>query len=173
MITVPFENCNVFSQNSYDQVMDGLQLGMVECPCGKKGCLILYGHYSRSVKLASGLLRLDVQRVWCRECKKAHALLPSLLVPYSQVTLEDQQDILRCVEDGVSPAPVMERNHLIDENNVKYIIRQYIKHWKERLRALGLSLADCLAIPCLKEYSRQFMQIHRIRNKLFSCTNTS
>lgn len=173
MITVLFEDCNDFSQIFYNQVIDDLQLNMVECPCGKKGGLILYGHYSRYVKLASGFLPLNVQRVWCKECKKAHALLPSLLVPYSQITLEDQQAILLCAEDGDFPVPVMERNNLIDENNVKYIIRQFRKHWKERIRSLGLSLIDCLAIPCIMEYSRQFMQIHRTRNKLFSCTNTS
>lgn len=173
MITVLFEDCNDFSQNYYNQVIDDLQLNMVECTCGKKGCLIRYGHYRRSVKLVSGLLRLNVQRVWCRACEVSHALLPSLLVPYSQIILEDQQAILRCVEDGGSPVPIMERNNLIDENNVKYIIRQYRKHWRERIRSLGLSLSNGLAIRCIMAYSRQFMQIHRTRNQLFSCTNTS
>ena len=173
MITVLFEDCNDFSQNVYDQVIDDLQLHMGECTCGKKGCLIRYGHYSRYVKLASDFLLLSVQRVWCKECGTSHALLPSLLVPYSQITLEDQQAVLLCVESEDSPAPVMERNNLIDENNIKYIIRQFRKHWMERIRSLGLSLSDSLAIRCMMAYSRQFMQIHRTRNKLFSCTNTS
>lgn len=153
--------------------MEELQLGMVGCTCGKRGCLIRYGHYHRYVKLDSGLLRLNVQRVWCKACGTSHALLPSLLVPYSQITLWDQQAILLCVEGGDSPAPVMERNNLIDENNVKYIIQQFRKHWLERIRSLGLSLVDSLAIRCILAYSRQFMQIHRTRNALFSCTNTS
>lgn len=173
MITVLFEDCNDFSQNFYNQVIDDLPFNMVECTCGKKGCLIRHGHYCRSVKLASDLLLLNVQRVRCKACGTSHALLPSLLVPYSQITLEDLQAILLCVEGGDSPVPVMERNNLIDENNVKYIIRQFRKHWKERIRSLGLSLIDCLAIRCILAYSRQFMQIHRTRNKLFSCTNTA
>ena len=173
MITIPFEDCNVFSQNFYNQVTNDLQIHMMECTCGKKGCLIRYGHYSRYVKLASDLLLLSVQRVWCKECETSHALLPSLLVPYSQITLEDQQAILHSVERGESPVPVMERNILIDENNVKYIVRQFRKHWKERIRSLGLSLSDCLASCSIMAYSRQFMQIHRTRNKLFSCTNTA
>lgn len=173
MITVLFEDCNDFSQNFYDQVLDDLQLHMVECTCGKKGCLIRYGYYRRYVKLASGFLLLTVQRVWCRKCGTSHALIPSLLVPYSQITLADQQTVLRCAESGKSPVPIMESNNLIDENNVKYIIRQFKKHWKERIRSLGLSLSDSLSIRCIMAYSRQFMQIHRTQNKLFSCTNTS
>ena len=78
-----------------------------------------------------------------------------------------QQEILACVENGVSPEPVMDRNILIDENNVKYIIRQFRRHWKQRILSLGLSLSDHLTVPSLAAFSRQFMQIHRTRNILF------
>lgn len=171
MITVLFKDCNSFSQDSYDLAVDQLQLHMVKCTCGKSGCLIRYGHYRRHVKLMSDLLCLIVQRVWCKECETSHALIPSVLVPYSQIPLEDQQEILECVESGVSPEPVMDRNILIDENNVKYIIRQFRRHWKQRILSLGLSLNDHLTIPSLAAFSRQFMQIHRTRNTLFPSTN--
>ena len=167
MITVLFENCNSFSQNSYDQTVDQLQLHMVRCTCGRSGCLIRYGHYRRHAKIMSDFLCLIVQRVWCKECGTSHALIPSVLVPYSQIPLEDQQEILACVENGVSPEPVMDRNILIDENNVKYIIRQFRRHWKQRILSLGLSLSDHLTVPSLAAFSRQFMQIHRTRNILF------
>ena len=173
MITVFFQNCNSFSQDSYDRTVDGIQLHMVKCTCGKSGCLIRYGHYRRHVKLMSDLLCLIVQRVWCKACETSHALIPSTLVPYSQIPLEDQQEILECVENGLSPEPVMDRNILIDENNVKYIVRQFRRHWEQRILSLGLSLTDHLAIPSLEAFSRQFMQVHRTRNTLFSSTNTS
>ena len=67
----------------------------------------------------------------------------------------------------------MESNLLIDENNVKYIIRQFKKHWKQRLLAEALDIMDELAVPCLRIYSRQFMQVHRTRNKLCTCANTA
>lgn len=171
MITVLFKNCNSFSQNSYDMAMDQLQLHMVKCTCGRSGCLIRYGHYRRHVKIMSDLLCLIVQRVRCKECGTSHALIPSVLVPYSQIPLGDQQEILERVENGVSPEPVLNRNILIDENNVKYIIRQFRQHWKQRILSLGLSLSDPLTVPSLAAFSRQFMQIHRTRNILFSPTN--
>ena len=172
MITVLMEDCNGFSQDLYMKLIDGLQMHMVECTCGKKGCLILFGHYWRTVKYLSNAIRLCVQRVYCKECGKTNALLPSLLVPYSQIPRQDQQEILHDMDSGSSPEPVMERNTLIDENHIKYIFSQFKKHWAQRLLSLGLSLLDDLTSPCLKVFSRQFMQIHRTRNILCSFTNT-
>ena len=167
MITVLFEDCNTFSQEIYDQAVNAIQLHMLECTCGKKGCLIRYGHYKRHLKFRSVDILLIVQRVFCEECGKTHALLLSLIVPYSQIPLEDQQEILACTEDSATPEPVLERNILVDENNVKYIVRQYRRHWKQRLLSIGKTLQDRLPRPCLHAYSRQFMQIHRTGNILF------
>ena len=173
MITFLLPNCNDFSQNVYDLAVDELPLHRIKCTCGKCGCLILYGHYSRSVKWYSKRIDLRVQRVLCKECGATHALFPDILVPYSQIPLEDQQKIIRFTEKHESPLPVLQANCLIDENNIKYILRQYRKHWKERLISIGRTLLDSLTIPCFSAYSRQFMQIHRTRNKLYTLTNTS
>ena len=96
------------------------------------------------------------------------ALHLSVIVPYSQVMLQDQQDILNAHQSAKPVETILERNLLIDENTVKYIIRQYRIHWKERLAALGLSLLDELIIPCFADYSRQFMQIRHTPNILYS-----
>ncbi len=173
MITVLVQDSNHFSQDFYDQVIAGIQLHSVECTCGRKGCLIRYGHYTRTVKYRSESVRISVQRVMCTECHTTHALLLSMIVPYSQILLEDQQEILEDVSRGESPDAVMDRNILIDENNVKYIIRQFRKHWKQRLLSIGKSLQDSLTVPCLQTFFRQFMQIHRTRNQLYSFTNTA
>ena len=172
MITVLMEDCNGFSQDLYKKLIDSLQLHMVECTCGRKGCLIFFGHYRRKVKYLSNTIRICVQRVCCKECGKTNALIPSLLVPYSQIPLRDQQEIMYAMDSASSPEPVMERNNLIDENHIKYIFSQFKKHWKQRLLSLGLSLLDNLTSPCLYAFSRQFMQIHRTRNRLCSFTNT-
>lgn len=171
MITVIFDDCNDFSQDFYDHSIARLQLHRVECTCGKSGCLIRHGHYKRSVKYLSTLLCLSIQRVRCKACGGSHALIPSLLVPYSQIPLGDQQQILHCVETGMSPEPVMANNLLIDENNIKHILRQFRCCWKQRLLSLALNLLDELTVPCLHSFSRQFMQIRRTPNKLCSVTN--
>lgn len=167
MITIYSKDCNIFSQDFYNQVINDLPLHTIQCTCGKSGCLIRYGHYSRNIKFLSNLLCLIIQRLWCKECHKTHALIPSLLVPYSQVTLQDQQEIIACMEQGKPVIHILHRNYLVDECNVKYIIRQYRRHWKQRLKSIGKSLSDSLTIPCLSFYSRQFMQIRRTPNILF------
>ena len=171
MITVLCKNLNSFSQKSYDKLVDSIQLVNIPCTCGARGCMVGYGHYSRHVKLFSKLITLSVQRVRCKQCGKTHAILLSCLVPYSQIPLDDQQQILICAETGSSPAQVMDKNFLIDENNVKYIIRQFRRHWKQRIFSIDKTLSDDLPEPCISTYSRQFMQIHRTRNILFSTTN--
>lgn len=172
MITVLMDDCNGFSQDLYDKLINSLQLHMVECTCGKKGCLIFYGHYKRNFKYFSDMIRLSVQRVWCKACRKANSLLPSPALPYSQIPCRDQQEIIHAVSSGASPVPVMLRNNLIDENHVKYILRMFKQHWKQRILSLGLPVTDHLTVPCLSAFSRQFMQIHRTRNKLCTFTNT-
>ena len=114
-----------------------------------------------------------IQRVWCKQCGTSHAILLSAFVPYSQICLDDQQQILIRMENGSSYEPVMKNNLLIDENNIKYIIRQFRRHWEQRILSIGKTLSDNLTIPCLSAYSRQFMQIHRTRNILYAPANTA
>jgi hypothetical protein len=168
MITIPIDDCNSFSQKTYDDFVFALQPHMLECKCGRCGGMIFYGRYKRHLKLLGSLLSLLIQRVRCIFCSRTHALLPSLIVPYSQVPREDQQDIIELNENGKSSAPVLERNCQIDESHVKHIIRRFKRYWKERLLALGLTLHDQLTQVCLSVYSLQFMQIHRTWNSFFS-----
>ena len=169
MITIYIKNCNPLSQNIYDNTINNLQLHTVSCTCGCKGCLIRYGSYKRTLKVMSHMFRLRVTRVLCKNCHHTHALIPSSIVPYSQIPLDDQQDIIRnaYTSNGQMKA-IMEKNLLIDENTIKYILRQYRRHWKERLAAIGLSLKEELTVPCFKNYARQFMQIRSTPNILYS-----
>ena len=130
--------------------------------------MILYGHYKRCLKLFCSLVTLMIQRVKCKHCGRTHALIPSMIVPYSQIPLEDQQDILKLHQEGSPPEPVLERNVLIDESHVWHIVRRYKKHWEQRILSIGLTLAESLSRPCLLNFGLQFMQIHRTWNSFFS-----
>ena len=168
MITIPIEDCNSFSQKTYDEYLFRLQPHMIKCKCGRCGGLIFYGRYERHLKILGLFLSLFIQRVRCSFCARTHALIPSLIVPYSQIPREDQQDILKLNAEGRPINPVMERNYQIDESYVRHVIRRYKRFWKERILSLGLSLHDRLAEACLFVYSLQFMQVHRTWNSYFS-----
>ena len=168
MITIPIEDCNNFSQEIYDKIVNVLPIHMAQCKCGHTGCLIFHGRYTRGLKILSDFLSLTIQRVRCKFCGRTHAILPALIVPYSHIPREDQQDILMLNAEGKSPAPVLERNVLIDEGHVRHIIRQFKDHWKERILSLALSLRDSLTEPCISTFGLQFMQIRRTWNSFFS-----
>lgn len=168
MITIPIEDCNSFSQKIYDDYVFGLQLHMIKCKCGHCGGMMFYGHYTRHLKLLGLFLPLTVQRVRCSFCGKTHAILPALIVPYSQIPKKDQQDIIVLNLEGCPVDPVLDRNCQIDESHVRHILRRFRLHWKERILSLGLSLYDRLTQACLSVYSLQFMQIHRTWNSYFS-----
>ena len=136
MITIPIEDCNSFSQETYNDYVFALQPHMLKCKCGRCGGMVFYGHYERHLKLLGLFLSLIIQRVRCSFCGRTHAILPSLIVPYSQIPREDQQEILKLNEEGKSPDPVLDRNCQIDESHVRHIIRRFKQIWKERIKFL-------------------------------------
>ena len=172
MITIFVPDCNQISQSFYDSVIFDLQLHQLSCSCSHSACLSVHGYYMRNVKLPSGILRLRVCRVRCSECGTTHALLLSSMVPYSQIPLSDQQRICNDYEKDRSVSMVCDSNPSIDENNVKSILRNYRRRWREKLRSLRIPLFPLhdLILSCFSDYSLQFIQIHRRVNKLFSYT---
>lgn len=171
MITIFAENFNDISQESYDSlVFQKLQIHQLSCPCCQhSGSLIMHGSYQRSVKRANSLLSLTIQRVLCKECLSTHALLPASIVPYSQIQLLDQISIIKLHEQKASFSDFLETHPLLDENNIKSIIRSYVKHWLERLLSIPLSIFPIsqLLLETFSHYHRQFMQIKNTKNSLF------
>lgn len=172
MITVNVRDCNQISQAYYDSVINGIQLHQLTCSCGHSVCLSFHAHYQRSAKTAEGTVRLRLRRVRCSMCGTTHALLISSLIPYSQIPLVCQHRICRDYAMGDNPYNICEENMSIDENNVKSVLSNYIRCWKEKLTSLRISLLSLtgLVYSCFLHYSSQFMQIHKGRNRLFPCT---
>ncbi|MBR6643833.1 MAG: hypothetical protein IKL28_09275 [Lachnospiraceae bacterium] len=55
----------------------------------------------------------------------------------------------------------------MDESNLRFVIRQFRKHWKQRILAAGITLSGSLVPSCFDHYLRQFMQIKNTENILF------
>ncbi len=169
MITVIAEECNEISQEAYDDIMDSIQICQLQCSCGRCGCLAGHGGYTRSVKTALGKIPLAIRRVQCSLCSATHALLPSGIVPYSQVPLADHAAIASSYEDGKDGMEVMDTNPELSPSQVFYILSLYIRFWRQRLLSEGLLLSPLHALTqgCIRLFGRQFMQIKRTRNLLF------
>lgn len=169
MLTTEAKECKNISQEYYDYLVDNLQIHRIQCPsCHHFGNMVIHGYYQRWAKSFRKTFRLRIQRLKCNECGKTHAILPSSLVPYNQISTDSQIQIAQAVETGISPQTLIETESDIDENNVKYVVRKYRRHWKERLRAEGIDFGDMRFFIrlCFFIFYRQFMQIRRVFNPL-------
>ena len=103
MITLSGLNCNPNTENiqdKYDAFIRSLQLHQLTCSCGHSACLFIHAYYTRSLKVLDRSVDLRICRVRCSACGKTHALMPAFIVPYSQMALPDQVEIVRGLEDG-------------------------------------------------------------------------
>lgn len=166
-ITVPFDK--PLNQNTYENLINTLQFHQLQCTCGRSGCLTIHGRYTRSLKEEDSEITLSICRVKCSHCGRTHALLPSQLVPYSRVSLQEQAAILSAYEDSGDFEQIMERTPSIDENLIASIIRRYVKHWMQKIRSfrVELSFPPRLVKQCFSLFRNQFMQIRQTPNILF------
>lgn len=172
MITILVTDCNTISQKFYDDIVNSLDIRQLRCPsCGHHGSLIHHGSYRRTVRTGGEHVRLSILRVKC-SCGATHAILPSSIVPYSQIPAETQRLIAQRTEDGAGFKghgfdDIMDA--VLDEAGVRSVIRAYRKHWKERLLSATVRLESLslLVRQCFAHYARQFMQIKHTPNTLF------
>jgi len=171
MITITTHKIKSFSQKSYHQLIESINFYQLTCSCDSSGQLVKHAYYERTIKTPDGLVVLNILRVKCQCCGKTHAVFPEIIVPYSQIALTEHLSILKLYCSGDSFEPFMIDNEYIDESNIRYIIKQYLRYWRERLAAFALSIDDdlhFLVIACLKHFKRQFMQIKCTPNQLFT-----
>ena len=177
MITIISDKINSLNQNSYDLLINSININQLKCSCGHSGTLTRHACYSRSIKLSGGIQAvLNIVRVKCSHCGKTHALIPAQIVSYSQFLLNDHISICSNYIDNISQEKIMTDNPLIDESNISYIIRNFNKHWVQRLAAFSISLGlntTELVKKCFSLCSRQFMQIKCTVNILYLCTHTT
>lgn len=170
MITLFSENFKQFSQDSYDREVRRAQIHRLRCSfCRHAGCLRIHGYYYRTVWTPSGPVRLRILRLIC-SCGKTHAVLLSSFVPYSRVSVCDHVKIISCASSGEAVARTESEIPLISEWSIRNIRRNFSRFWKERLRSAGTELLpmDSLVKSSFRDFFRQFMQIHRGPNILFS-----
>lgn len=169
MITLIHEKFKCFSQNSYNKILEVINMHELPCSCKIKGQLIKHGSYHRTLKISGEKIRLKITRVICKSCNKTHALLPADIVPYSQISIHDHITIIKNHLAGESSESLMIENECIDENTTTYIIKKFKTFWKQALIFLGLCIKtdfNRLVSECLSNFNKQFMQIKSTVNLL-------
>ena len=161
MINVNTGEFNTPDQKSYNKFCVKVQVHRIKCSCGHSGCLALYGSYTRYIKTDGGKIKIRIRRLRCRDCGRTHALLPTSIVPYSQVLLKDQVQVIQGHRAGKSLTAVLYSNFSVDEGNARRILRNYICYWEQRLMSEGIALRPLhsIAQACISVYKKMFMQI--------------
>ena len=111
--------------------MDSIRNCQLKCSCGRGGCLVGRGGYTRHVKTAMGKIPLAVRRVQCSLCNATHAFLPSSIVPYSQIPLSDHAAIASSYENAKNGMEAMDTNPELSPSQVFYILSLYIRFWRK------------------------------------------
>ena len=164
MITGIFNGFKGITPEIYGKITANLPLYQFHCSCGHAGCLVRHGYYRRRLKTRRGTIVLRILRVKCKECGRTHAILPELVVPYSQIPADLQQYMLLYPLGSLELEALMRENSDITESNILAVRSRYRKQWKERLLTMSQSLRNDIADLIREAFSffhRQFMQIRR------------
>lgn len=147
MITLYYENDNIFNQDTYDKIINQVDFLTLECPSRNHSCcLIKHARYSRSFRLPNSVITINIVRVLCKECGKTHAVLLCDFVPYSQILLNNQIEIIKSDNDE----KYLSDNRNFDMSDLKYISKQFNLYWKQRLLSHSITLNQSLLITCFK-----------------------
>lgn len=160
-----------FSQIDYDKMIDNIPFHQLRCSCGAHGTLIRHAFYTRHLKLENHTCILRVLRVKCTTCDRTHGILPSCCIPYSQLSLSCQIQIIQYYLSLTPVSPYLNwENPDISERDIHYVLSQYKASWHQRL--LSFSISVCNDFPfissCFSFCKLQFMQIRCTSNILFS-----
>ena len=168
MITLFYENDNTFRQDTYDKIINQVDFMTIKCPtCSHSGCLIKHARYKRTFRLPDSAVTISILRVLCKECGHTHAVLLCEFVPYSQILLEDHINIIINDDDNSFIAD----NPNFDISDIRYVKKQFVLFWKQRLLSRSLQFDDALVPGCFECFGRQFMQIKCTINMLHNATH--
>ncbi len=170
MITGIFNDFKGITEKLYRKITATFPLYRLRCNCGHAGCFVRHGYYRRKLKTRAGTIILSILRVKCKECGRTHAILPEIVVPYSQIPADLQQWMLLYPLGSQELEALMQENSDITESNVLAIRSRYRRSWKERILAMGQQLQTDIAELIRRSFAtfhRQFMQIHRGINLAF------
>lgn len=130
--------------NKYNDSIRKLKPYSLKCSCGCRGSLIKYGRYKRRIDNYDIL----IQRVYCKNCKVTHALLPIFIIPYERNSICCVMDMINC--DIICKA---------DYELIRY--KNIYNEWIKKMNIKGINNCDGLELIitfCANRYNMGFMQ---------------
>lgn len=172
MITIYVPNQTFFSNEEYHNLISGIELTSLICTCGQQGRFIIHGYYQRCIRFFEEKITIKICRIRCHCCKKTHALIPSSIVPYSQIPLSSHVEIISAFRKKERPQHTYQNNPGISEYDRRTIIKSFLRKWIFIIKKYQISLKpiSTLISECFKQVHMQFMQPRNIPNILYEKT---
>lgn len=113
-------------EKKIDEYEKEINYGYIECPNCHSDKLISYGTYKRNIGIGMTFKEIKIKRVYCKNCKHTHAIIPDFIKPYYQYesTFIDFVMLLVNVRK--------QKTKKIEET--REIYRQIINQWKKRFK---------------------------------------
>lgn len=161
------------TQSDYDQIIKAIDLLALPCPHCKCMGMCVFAYYIRKVKnhSFSEKTNLRVLRVRCKneECGTTHAILPSTIVPYSQITMYDTLNIINA-SSKEDVKQILEKNVHIDLKDIANVKERFRLYWKSLLSVVdGVMGHNSFFASCIYLFKRHFMQIPPTVCGSYSC----
>lgn len=112
MITLFTDSHNTLNQKSYITLIDKTDIHSLTCPsCHQAGHFVKHAYHYRILKTSvDGDDSLCILQIKCQFCGKTYAVVPSTIVPYSQVSLDDHLEAISCATHDYKTCSVSVNN---------------------------------------------------------------
>lgn len=160
MILIIGLKLKTLTQDSYDEAIQHIKNELKNSALSLFGFherIIFYGFYTRTF-VSDSLpceFPLKIQRIYCVNSRKTHALTPSCLVPYSNIPLKIQLEIIDANDEELSS---IANRCLLNHKILLRIRNTYNSEWRsiDDWLAYSFDVIVDKAFSCLK---KQFLQI--------------
>ena len=142
---------NSVNIKQYDKDIENLEPLTLKCECGRVGSLIKYGKYPRGIIINDTVETINIQRVYCKDCGRTHAILPVFIIPFERQPLSYVLDLIDNSFDG-------------EINKADYELVRWtgiFNTWHNRLVGCVNIFSDDLSKVitfCVSTYKMMFMQ---------------
>lgn len=176
MIIVLTTMISEITQSDYDQIVNAINLLTLPCPHCKCIGMCIFAYYVRKVKNAScsEKTNLRILRVQCKneECRATHALLPSTIVPYSQITMYDTIDMINASSEE-DEHEILDRNVHIDPKDILRVKLRYSLFWQSWISEITETMGETsFFTSCIEKFKMHFMQVPPTLCGSYSCHHT-
>lgn len=175
MIIVLTNMIDEIKESDYRQINNAINPASIKCPACDHVGMCRYGFYFRKVKNCSSAIKTDlsIQRLQCMndECRRTHAVLPSTIVPYSQITMYETIEMIRCESDEEKDE-ILRKNILLDIKDIIRTKQRFTLYWRSIIAGIEPAMGDCRFFAvCIEKFKRHFMQTPHTLCSSYSCSH--